>query len=207
MTEMNDGPIDVLKIRVEFPNKGQYNENDPRFLEELRLLREELSVPGTIKAACIHETGHLKHFRLLGRSLQISPDKFWFIGPRVTYGLNRRYQFEFDHDVAATRTPFDKDSLDLTDETLQLLANACYAGGVYTSELAKGSLTGDTMDIIQFHAYYDSAIKQRGGQPELLESELIDIAIRVVTDELQDANIRDEGLRSADLLDMGLRLF
>jgi hypothetical protein len=52
--------IDASKIRIEFPDAGKYDDKGPRFLEELRLLREELSRPGAIKAACIHETRSYK---------------------------------------------------------------------------------------------------------------------------------------------------
>jgi hypothetical protein len=141
MTGENDGPIDVSRIKIEFPNAGEYSNDDPRFVEELRLLREELAIPGEIKKACIHETGHLAYFRLLGLSLNISPDEFRFVPPSVTYGLNENNQYEFDHFIAATSVPFNADSLDYTDENLAMLAKACFAGGLFVHEFVKKLLS------------------------------------------------------------------
>ena len=196
-TNPDNDPIDLSKIKIEFPDAGKYSEEDPNFKEELRLLRKELAIPGAIKAACVHEVGHLTYFRLLGKALSILPNEFWIVGPAVTYTLNAKYQYEFDHRVAATRTPFNKDNLDYTDDTLLMLANACFAGGVFSHELANGALKGDKEDRKRFHLYYDSAIKQKG-QPELLESELEAGAIRAVTYDLQNVTARRQVLIDAN---------
>jgi hypothetical protein len=197
---MKDGPIDISTIKIGFPNAGKYSENDPLFIEELRLLVEELSTPGRIREACVHETGHLIFFRSLGKFLKIPPNKFCFVCPYVAYELNRHNQHEFHHAVAATSVPFDEDNLDYTDELLKMLANACFAGGVFAHELIKGSLRGDAGDFIKFHNYYNSAIIDMG-QPELLESQLIERAIERVTLKLQNTAFRKQALTKADELE------
>ena len=199
MTRANKRPIDVSKIAIRFPNAGEYSDDDPRFLKELQLLREELSEPNKIKISCIHEVGHLSYFRWLGIDLNIPPDKFRFVGPSVTYGLNKKHECEFDHFVAATEVPFQEDDLDYNDERLLMLAKACFAGGVFVHKLANGSLRGDKDDRKKFHSYYNSAIKQLG-QMDVLESQLKKRAIRAVTDDLKTAAIRKQALASAGQL-------
>jgi hypothetical protein len=166
-------------------------QNDQRFVEELKLLEKELSVPGATRAICVHEAGHLIYFRLLGESLNIPPERFCFVGPSITYDSSIETDNPFGHFVAATGTPFDETDLDYTDEILLKLSKACFAGGVSTHELEKGSLRGDTSDYVKFHRYYKQAIKQRG-QMEILESALTENAIALVTADLQSATIRDQ---------------
>ena len=192
---------DITKIKIDFPNAGAYDEKDPLFIEELKLLVAELSVEGTIRACCVHEIGHLLYFKLLGVTLGFSPDEFQFVFPYVSYGFNRRtLRFEFDHAVAATKTPFNEDTLVYTDETLFGLAKACFAGGVFINEFAKGLSKGDGDDFVRFHRYYVSAIKQRG-QMEVLESQLKARAIFAVTDDMQNAKTRESVLLTADQIE------
>ena len=128
------------------------------------------------------------------------PDEFEFIGPTVTYGLNEKYEYEFDHFIAGTKTPFNEDDLDYTDETLLMLANACFAGGAFVRKLMKRRLGGDKDDRKRFHRYYDRAIKHRG-QPALRESQLRKIAMRSVFVDLRSTPFREQVLIKARQLD------
>ena len=188
---------DVSKIKIDFPNTGQYNEDDPRFIEELGLLHADLSVPGAIKRACIHEVGHLPYARMFGALSHFAPEEFWFLGPAVTYCLNRNNEYEFDHYVAATRLPFTSDDLDYADDKLLALAKACFAGGVFVHELDEPSRRGDIDDVKKFHRYYKSALKQRG-QMDRLESTLKKLAIDAVTFDLRPEVVRQTALAQAN---------
>jgi len=75
--------------------------------------------------------GHINYFRLLGQHLNVSSSAFSFVRPSVTNGLNKKQQYVFNHFIAATRTPFRKDTINFTDETLLKLAKAYVAGGVF----------------------------------------------------------------------------
>ena len=187
-------------MRIDVSQIPQDKQNDPRFLEEVKSLRDELSVPGAIKAACIHEVGHLIYFRLLGESLNIPPNLFCFVGPSVTFEPNKNTANPFDHFIAATGTPFGADDLDYTDKTLLNLAKACFAGGVFAQVLTTGSLRGDDDDRRRFHRYYDKAIKQRG-QMDVLESQLRLKAIEAVTGDLKNAALKEQALIEANQLE------
>jgi hypothetical protein len=188
-----------MEIRVVVP---QNKLSDPRLLDEFRLLCEELATPGEIKKACIHEVGHLFYFRLLGLSLNIASDEFWFVGPTVTCDLNTKQEFEFDHFIAATRTPFREDELDYTDETLIGLAKACVAGGVFTSyKSPNATLVGDAGDRKKFHRYYNAAIKKRG-QMDVLESQLKQRAIDQVTADLLNPMVWEQALVESDQIEV-----
>jgi hypothetical protein len=190
--------IDLSKIRIDFPTAIPYDKSDPCFLEHLRMLLEDLSVPNALRAACVHEAGHLTYFRLLGATLNYPPSEFKFVRPYVSYDLNKNtYKYEFDHAVAATTTPFNKDTFPYTAERLVGLAKACFAGGVVTNEFAKGSSRGDGVDRIRFHGYYKGAIK-RCGAPDKQEAQLEAEAIIAVTADLQDSEIRKRVLALAD---------
>ena len=191
MTDTHKNPVDLSEIRIDFPAAKPYDKNDPYFLKHLRLLHEKLSVPDAIKAASIHEAGHLTYFRLLGATLNYAPDEFQFVRPHVRYYFNNTtLKYEFDHAIAATQTPFDKDTFPYTEGRLLGLAKACFAGGVYTNEFAKGSSPGDEDDRERFHEYYKCAIK-RCGTMAILESQLEKEAIIAVTADLQNAEVRN----------------
>jgi len=201
MNAASKSPIDVSKIRIEFPDAGKYDERDPLFLDELSLLREELSAPDAIRIICIHETGHLTYFREMGKPLNISPDKFRFVRPSVTYGPNKKQEYQFDHFVSAVETPFRKTDLDYINETLINLARACFAGAVFIDELAKGALNGSLIDRRMFHCYYNQAIRQQLGQLDFLESQLEAQAIAKVTRDLQDPANKTAALANAEELE------
>lgn len=194
--------IDLSKIRIDFPRDKDYAQDDPCFLEHFRLLCEELSAPNAIRAACFHEAGHLIYFRRLGATLNYSPDEFQFIRPNVSYRWNKQtLRCEFSHAIAETRTPFNKENIGYTDETLRGLAKACFAGGVFTDEFARGSARGDGDDHCRFHCYYVSAIKQRGVM-QILETQLRDQAIIAIIADLRDAQNRKDALTLADQLEL-----
>lgn len=187
--------MDPSKIKIEFLAEKIY-QTDPCFLQHLRVLCEELSVPDALKAACFHEVGHLAYFRLLAPTVGYSPNEVTFVGPYVRRYFNAHtLRYEFDRAIAATRTPFDKDNFPYTNETLWGLAKGCFAGGVFTNEFAEGSPRGDEDDRKRFHEYYIGAIKQCG-LPEKRESQLEIDAIAAVTADLQNADFR----RLAELL-------
>lgn len=143
MTDTHKNPIDLSRIRIDFPAAKPYDKNDPCFLKHLRMLFEGLSVPNALKAACIHEAGHLTYFRLLGATLNYAPDEFKFLGPHVRYDFNKTtLRYEFDHAIAATQTPFNKDTFPYSNGTLLGLAKACFAGAVFTNQFAKRVITG-----------------------------------------------------------------
>jgi hypothetical protein len=130
--------------------------------------------------------------------LNYSPDEFQFVRPYVLYDFNKAtLRYEFSHAVAATRTPFNKDNIAYTDETLLGLAKACFAGGAFTDEFAKGSSRGDGDDRERFHSYYRCAIKQRG-QMALLQGILEEQSIIAITADLKNEELRRDALLMAD---------
>lgn len=181
--------VDSSKIEIKFLAE-ETAQSDSCFLEHLRLLRKELSLPDALRAACFHEAGHLTYFRLLAANAGYCPDEVKFVGPYVRHYFNRfALKYEFEHAIAATQTPFDKGTFPYTNETLLGLAKGCFAGGVFTAEFAKGSLRGDEDDSGRFHEYYVSAIK-RCGVLEKPESQLATEAIAAVAVDLQNADFR-----------------
>jgi hypothetical protein len=192
--------VDISKITIDYPNAGEYTNDDPRFIEELRLLHVDLAVPGAIKRACIHEVGHLLYARMFSAISKFAPEEFWFLGPAVTYGLIQTNEYQFDHYVAATRLPFTPDDLNYTDEKLLALAKACFAGGVFVHELDEPSRRGDIDDVRKFHRYYKSAIKKRG-QMGRLESTLKRLATAAVTSDLRHEAVREKALTHANYLE------
>jgi hypothetical protein len=179
-------------LRIDILEHEPFDKNDACFLEHLNALKEELLVPGAIRAACIHEAGHILYFRVLAATLGCAGDKIQFVRPYVSYGRNRdTFQLEFDHAIAATSTSFEADAFDdYPDATLLGLAKASFAGGVFVEEIAGTEWRrGDNDDARKFHRHYNDAIRVRGTL-DILESDFKTEAIKEVTKDVQKETIR-----------------